>query len=61
MSNWDCNIEKRKLIAELKEIEATFKKVKLDWAKIKRQNESALAVTVSIIKRQVKNNLIELK
>lgn len=61
MSNWNTKYGKDALLKELKQIEETFLVGNLRWDKIKRQQEDALAVTVDIIKRQVRNGLVQLK
>lgn len=61
MSNWQTKYGRDELRKELKDIEATFAKSNLNWTKINRQAEDALAVTVDIIKRQISKGLIELK
>ena len=60
-SSWETKEEKDQMIAELKQLESTFAHSTLDWKKIKAQSADALAVTLSIIKRQVNKGLIELK
>lgn len=60
-SSWETKEEKQQMIAELKQIESTFVRANLDWKKIKAQSADALAVTLSVIKRQVQRGLIELK
>lgn len=61
MSNWQTIEGRDSLREELKKIEATFQVANLKWEKIKTQKEDALAVTVDIIKRQVRKGLIALK
>lgn len=61
MSNWQTKQGRDTLRAELKEIEKTFVRGTLDWTKINRQQEDALAVTVDVIKRQVRKGLVALK
>ena len=61
MSNWQTNQGRDILREELRKIEDTFQVANLKWDKIKTQKEDALAVTVDIVKRQVRNGHIQLK
>jgi hypothetical protein len=60
-SSWETKQEKEQMIAELKQLESTFAHSNIDWKKIKSQSADALAVTLSIVKRQVEKGHITLK